>query len=229
MLHGGVRWKPTLKVRGKVSMQVIAINGSHRAGKNTATMLNLVLEEVKNAGGETSLIELAKCKIRLCKACNSCLRQSECIIKADDMTSIAEKMIGADAIVIGSPVYFSNVTSLMKIFIDRSRWMHMCKNLLDGKIGGALTHAGLRNGGQETTQNILERFLQTHGLHVLDARDPSSGIYNIGPFGTMFGSMDNGKISWKKGVMEDELAVMLCRSLGRNIVNKLRERNSVSS
>jgi multimeric flavodoxin WrbA len=117
----------------------------------------------------------------------------------------------------------------MKIFIDRSRWMHMCKNLLDGKIGGALTHAGLRNGGQETTQIILERFLQSHGLYVVDARDPSSGIYNIGPLGTMFDSIDNGKISWKTEVMEDQLAVMLCRSLGRNIVKKLQERSSASS
>jgi multimeric flavodoxin WrbA len=210
-------------------MKVLAINGSHRPKKNTATMLKLALEEVEKAGGETTLIELAECKIRLCRACNKCLRSSECIIKTDDMASIGEKMIAADAILLGSPVYFSNVTSLMKIFIDRSRWMHMCKNLLDGKIGGALTHAGLRNGGQETTQIILERFLQSHGLYVVDARDPSSGIYNIGPLGTMFDSIDNGKISWKKEVMEDQLAVMLCRSLGRNIVKKLQERSSASS
>ena len=209
-------------------MRVLAINGSHRPNQNTATMLKLALEEVEKAGGETSLLELAECKIRLCKACNKCLRRSECIIKNDDMTSIAEKMFAADAILIGSPVYFCNVTSLMKIFIDRSRWMHMCKNLLEGKIGGALTHAGLRNGGQETTQIILERFLQSHGLCVVDSRDPSSGIYNIGPLGTMFDSIDDGKISWKKDVMEDQLTVMLCRSLGRNVVTRLRERRGES-
>jgi hypothetical protein len=45
----------------------------------------------------------------------------------------------------------------------------------------------------------------------------------------MFDSMDNGKISWKTEVMEDQLAVMLCRSLGRNIVKKLQERSSASS
>ena len=210
-------------------MKVLAVNGSHRPGKNTATMLKLVLEEVEKDGGETELLELAECRIELCKACNRCLRQSECSIKTDDMASIGEKMMAADAIVLGSPVYFSNVTSLMKIFIDRSRWLHMCKNVLDGKIGGALTHAGLRNGGQETTQIILERFLQSHGLYVLEARDPSSGAYNLGPLGTMFESLEDGKISWKKGVMEDALAVMLCRSLGRNIVNKLRERGRISS
>jgi multimeric flavodoxin WrbA len=210
-------------------MKVLAINGSHRPRKNTATMLKLAMEEVESAGGEASLIELAECKIDLCKACNKCLSRSECIIKTDDMASIAEKMLAADAILIGSPVYFFNVTSLMKIFIDRTRWMHMYKDLLEGKIGGALTHAGLRNGGQETTQIILERFLQSHGLSIVNTREPSSGIYNIGPLGTMFDSVDNGNISWKKDVMEDQLAVMLCRSLGRNIVRKLRERDCTPS
>lgn len=203
-------------------MKVLAINGSHRPGKNTAKMLRLVLEEVENNGGRTELLELANRKIHLCKACNKCLRQPECSIKDDDMAGIAEKMMAADGIVIGSPVYFTNVTSLMKIFFDRSRWMHMCRNLLDGKIGAAVTHAGLRNGGQELTQIILERFLQSHGLQVVEARDPVSPIYNLGPLGTMFESLESERIRWKKGVMEDTVTVMLCRSLGRNIANKLK-------
>ena len=120
-------------------------------------------------------------------------------------------MMTADGIVIGSPVYFTNVTSLMKIFFDRSRWMHMCKNLLDGKIGAAVTHAGLRNGGQELTQIILERFLPSHGLHVVEARDPVSPIYNLGPLETMFESLESERIRWKKGVLEDTVTVMLCR------------------
>jgi multimeric flavodoxin WrbA len=95
-------------------MKVMAINGSHGPKKNTSTMLKLALEEVEKAGGETALIELAECKLRLCRACNKCLRSPECIIKTDDMASIAEKMIAADAILIGSPVYFSNATSLME-------------------------------------------------------------------------------------------------------------------
>ena len=202
-------------------MKVLAINGSHRPGKNTATMLNLVLKEVENSGGQTELLELAAHNIKLCRACNKCLRASACSIKDDDMEMIAEKMMMADAVVMGSPVYFANVTSLMKIFIDRSRWMHMHKNLLDGKLGGALTHAGLRNGGQEMTLMILERFLQHHGMHVVEARLPDSPIYNLGLLGTMFEDMEDEKMLWKKNVMADSLTVMMCRSLGRNIVRKL--------
>ena len=140
------------------------------------------------------------------------------------MALVAEKMLDADAIVLGSPVYFANVSSLMKIFIDRTRWMHMCKNLLEGKVGAALTHAGLRNGGQEFTQMILESFLQHHGLRVVDARDPKSGIYNLGPMGTMFDTLDGEKIRWRRGVLEDALTVKMCRTLGKNILRNLENR-----
>ncbi|GAB6144816.1 flavodoxin family protein [Desulfocicer niacini] len=202
-------------------MNILAINSSHRPGKNTALMLNLVLNEIKDKGGHTELLELANHKIELCRACNKCLQTPECSVLNDDMAMIAEKMLKADAIVLGSPVYFANVTSLMKIFIDRTRWMHMCKNLLDGKVGGVLTHAGLRNGGQEMTQMILERFLQHHGVHVVDSRIVDAPIYNIGVIGTLFDDMKDEKILWKKGVMDDPLTIMMCRALGQNILRQL--------
>ncbi len=202
-------------------MNVLAINGSHRPGKNTATMLNYVLEEIRPHGVSTELIELSSFNIKLCASCNKCLMKPACAIQDDDMAGIAEKMLAADAIILGSPVYFCNVSSMFKIFSDRTRWMHMCKNLLDGKIGGALTHAGLRNGGQEFTQMILERFIQAHGMRVIEARDPGKGVFNLGPMGTMFDAMDEDKIRWKKDVSHDPLTVKMCRSLGRNILRAL--------
>ena len=205
-------------------MKVLAVNGSHRPGHNTATMLNRVLEVVKEEGFETELIELYEQEIKLCTSCNKCLMKPECSIRDDDMPMIVDKLLAADAIILGSPVYFGNVSSMMKIFIDRSRSMHMCKNALDGKIGAALTHAGLRNGGQEMTQMILERFLQCHGLRVVEARDPETGIFNGGPLGTMFDSMDEKKMKWKKDVSEDTLTIKTCSSLGKNIVRTLKKK-----
>ncbi len=202
-------------------MKVLAISGSHRKGKNTATMLGLVLEPLKAKGIETELIELVDYNIELCKACNKCLTKSECSIKNDDMVFIAEKMLDSDAIVLGSPVYFTNVSSLMKIFIDRTRWMHMCENLLEGKVGAAVTHAGLRNGGQEFTQMILESFLLHQGLRVVSARDQKGKIYNLGPMGTMFDALDGENIRWKRGVLEDTLTVKMCHTLGMNILRCL--------
>ena len=204
-------------------MKVLAINGSHRPCKNTAAMLNMVLEEIAAKDVLTELVELSELDIKLCLSCNKCLMKPECAIKDDAMPGLAEKMLEADAIIFGSPVYFGNVSSLFKIFMDRTRWMHMCCNLLDGKIGAALTHAGLRNGGQELIQMLLERFIQGHGMHVVEARDPDKGVFNLGPMGTMFDSLKGENIKWKRDVSEDPLSGMMCRSLGRNVLRWIKK------
>lgn len=54
-------------------MKILAINGSHRAGQNTAFLLNLALEEAKARGAETELIELSELNIEYCNGCNRCL------------------------------------------------------------------------------------------------------------------------------------------------------------
>ena len=195
----------------------LAINGSHRKGKNTALMLQIVLEELAKGGFTTELIELMDYRIEYCMSCNHCLRKPECMIK-DDMEVIAEKMLSADAIIIGSPVYFRNVTGKMKVFMDRTRWLHMRRKLLEGKLGAAVTHAALRNGGQEITQLMLERFLWVHGLRVVEAREPDGPIYNTAAMGTMYDGLEGKRFRWKKSVLEDELTVEMCRGLGRNIL-----------
>jgi multimeric flavodoxin WrbA len=202
-------------------MKVLAINGSHRKGKNTAQMLKIVLEETARAGAQTELLEVADLLIKPCLSCNRCLRRNACSIDDDDMGKAAEKMLAADAIVLGSPVYFSNVTGLMKIFIDRTRWLHMAKNMLHGKIGAAVTFAGLRNGGQEVTLQIMQSYLMSQGLMVVDSRNPQDGIISSYACGSMFAGMKEGQPVWRSGILEDEAAVLSCRQMGRNIVEAL--------
>lgn len=205
-------------------MKVVAINGSHRKGKNTAAMLHIVLEEAAAAGAETELLELTDYNIKPCLSCNRCLKKPECSIIDDDMGMLAEKMLAADGIVLGSPVYFCNVTGLIKNFMDRTRWMHMCRNALHGKVGAVLTHAGLRNGGQEITHDIMVRFLMSHGFYVVDCRNPEGGVYNLGASGALYDSLNGDNIRWRKSVLEDKLAVKTCRELGRNIIRRIKDK-----
>jgi len=102
----------------EIMMKVLAINGSHRKGKNTATMLKLVLHELEQGGVQTGLLEIADLTIECCRACNHCLKKTECKIEDDDMAMVAQKMIESDAILLGSPVYFGNVTES-----SRSSWI----------------------------------------------------------------------------------------------------------
>ncbi|SFH11867.1 Multimeric flavodoxin WrbA [Desulfotomaculum arcticum] len=204
-------------------MKILAINGSHRKGKNTADLLNLVLEEAAALGASTELLELSDYNIKLCRSCNKCLGRPQCSITDDDMGSIGEKLLEADGIVLGSPVYWSNVSTLMKNLMDRSRYLHMVQNLLAGKVGGAVTNAGLRNGGQEATLRIMEFFLTAQGLYLVDSRNQEDPIMTSGVAGSLLADIKDGKIIWRKSAMEDEAAVLAARQLGRNMVAAIKK------
>jgi Multimeric flavodoxin WrbA len=205
-------------------VKIVAINGSHRRGKNTAALLNSVLEETIALGATTELIELTDFNIKFCRACNMCLKKAQCSI-SDDMKIIEEKLLAADGIIVGSPVYFTNVTAVMKNFIDRTRYLHMTKNMLAGKVGAAVTNAGLINGGQEGTLKILEHFLQGHGLQTVDARNKDSDVLNVGVTGSLMSGCKNNKPIWRQSALDDELIYAACKQLGRNMVKLIRQLN----
>jgi multimeric flavodoxin WrbA len=206
-------------------MKILAINGSHRKGKNTAQMLRMVLAEAEALGAETELVELMDYEIKECTSCNKCFFKPECSITDDDMAELNEKMLAADGIIFGSPVYWANVTGRLKDFIDRSRPLHLVRNALDGKVGGAVVHAGLRNGGQELALAILHTYMIGQGMVVASDRGEDGAIFNTGAMGSMFSSMEEGKVRYFKGVHQDEVAKASCVGLGRNMVKLLRRMN----
>jgi len=206
-------------------MKIIAVNGSHRKGKNTAGLLGLVLEEAAALGADTELIELTDYNIKHCISCNKCLGRAQCTITDDDMAALGDKLLAANGIVLGSPVYWANVSALMKNFMDRTRWMHMVRNMLAGKVGGAVTNAGLRNGGQEVTLRIMESFLAAQGLYVVDSRNQDGPIAASGVAGSLLADIKDGKIIFRKSALEDEPAALAARQLGRNMAQAVSNLN----
>ncbi|WP_295238227.1 flavodoxin family protein [Veillonella sp.] len=103
-------------------MKVIAINGSPRPNKNTVQLLNKDLAGAQAAGAETELISLYPLQYRGCVSCFYCKRKDKehgtCIIK-DDLTPIIEQLKSADAIIWGSPIYFSNITATLQALFER--------------------------------------------------------------------------------------------------------------
>ncbi len=93
---------------------MIGVSGRPR-DKNTNYMLKTVLGATN---GNYELINLKDKNIKPCNACGGCYKTHKCVVK-DDMQEIGRKLEKADAIVLGSPTYFANVTGIMKNFIDR--------------------------------------------------------------------------------------------------------------
>lgn len=103
-------------------MKLIAINGSPRRNRNTATLLQKALEGATAAGAETECINLYELKYKGCLSCFYCKRKDKehgtCIVK-DDLAPVLEKVKQADAVIFGSPIYFMNMTSGMLAFLER--------------------------------------------------------------------------------------------------------------
>ena len=129
-------------------MKVVAINGSPRKNGNTHLLLEAVLAPLTQAGWEGEILQIGGKSIHGCRACNLCLERKDksCGSGKDVFNSVFEKMLAADAIVLGSPTYFSDVTTEMKALIDRSGFVAMANgSALASKIGAAVV--AVRRGG----------------------------------------------------------------------------------
>lgn len=104
-------------------MKIVGICGSPRKG-NTEWMLRKLLEGASKEGADSELILLREKDIRTCDGCLSCeaggkQRKGICRIR-DDMQEIYPKLVEADGLALGTPVYFEMLSGLLKNFIDRT-------------------------------------------------------------------------------------------------------------
>ena len=99
-------------------MKVIGIATSPRQGANSQTLVEQILAGAKEAGAKTEMIRLCMMDIQPCLGCNKCKGGDGCIIE-DDMGKLCEKLAGADAVVLGSPIYWGRLNAQAYPFIDR--------------------------------------------------------------------------------------------------------------
>lgn len=142
-------------------MKVVAFNGSPRKNGNTAILIQYALQELENEGIDTEMVQLAGKKIPGCTACLKCFenRDKRCIIDNDIVNTCIEKMIAADGIILGSPVYFTDVTAEMKALIDRAGFVSMANGGLFRRKVGATAIALRRAGAMHTADTMLHFLL----------------------------------------------------------------------
>lgn len=99
-------------------MKVTGFVGSPRKNGNTAALVFKVLEGAEKAGAETELLYLCDYDFKDCQGCMHCKANDSCRLE-DGMQELYDKIRFSDAIVFGTPVYFSQMSGLMKNFIDR--------------------------------------------------------------------------------------------------------------
>ena len=182
-------------------MKVIGVNGSPRQDGNTAILIQTVFNELNQQGIETELIQLSQRTIRGCTACGACVTQknSRCVIKDDSFNDCFAKLIAADGIILGSPVYSAGVTSQIKALIDRaSMVLSGNRGLLKHKVGAAVT--AVRRGGAISAFDTLTHFLYSKEMFIV-----GSTYWNM-VYGRDIGDVE-----------QDEEGIANMKNLGQNM------------
>jgi multimeric flavodoxin WrbA len=121
-------------------MKIVGIVCSPRAQGNTEVLVQTSLNKAKMEGAEVELVTINGKIILPCDACLACAKTGQCHIK-DDVPAIFSKMIEADGLIFGSPVYFWSVTAQAKALIDRT-YLFRVKRELNNKAAGVIVTQG---------------------------------------------------------------------------------------
>jgi multimeric flavodoxin WrbA len=188
---------------GKI--RVIAVSCSPRKGKSTAAALQVCLDAAKEVspGIETELIELAGLKINGNVAAGVPLDPGE----RDDFPALVPKLRDPQVrgLIIGTPVYFGNMSSLCKAFLERCIVLYQPDYVLSNKAAGVVAVGGTRNGGQEATIQSVQMSLFCQEMILVGNGRPGSRL---------------GATVWsgaEGGVLKDEFGMTTTKTLGRRV------------
>lgn len=103
-----------------MSKKVLILSASPRKGGNSDLICDQFMRGAKEAGNQAEKIFLRDKRINHCLACGACQGNGGKCVQKDDMAEVLDKMIGADVIVMATPVYFYTMNGQMKTLIDRT-------------------------------------------------------------------------------------------------------------
>lgn len=170
-----------------------------------------MFEELNAAGIETEMIQFAGTIIEPCKACWACGGQNNCVHKKDMFREVYEKMLDADGIILGSPVYAGNVSANMQAFLERAAVvgdMNQKGKTMRHKVGAGV--AAARRGGALQAVDTMNHFFLNHEMYVV-----GSTYWNM-----VYGQMPGD-------VLNDTEGLANMKNLGQNmafLLSALKER-----
>ncbi len=181
-------------------MKVLVINGSPHPQGCTARALREVMDTLRAEGVETELMEIGGQALRGCRGCRSCRKTGKCVFD-DAVNEAAEKLRGADGLLVGSPVYFSSPNGTLISFLDRL--FYSAGKSFYGKPAAAVVSC--RRGGASASFEVLNQYFTVSGMPVV----PSSYWNSV-----------HG--STAEDVEKDLEGLQVMRNLGRNMAFLLR-------
>jgi len=183
------------------ALKIVGISCSPREAKTTATALSICLDAARavDPAVTTELIELARRNIGVFDPADPKATQGdfvELIPRLSDPT--------VAGIIVGTPVYFGNMTSLCKAFLDHCMAFRQQSFALSGKVGGIVAVGAARNGGQELAIQSVQVALMCQEMVIVGDGRPSAH------FGATL-------VNTNDDISKDEFGIGTAKNLGRHV------------
>jgi multimeric flavodoxin WrbA len=194
-------------------MKVLGINCSPRKGGNTELLINEVFKAIEKEGIRTEFFQLGGKKVNGCIACMKCQKAKDgrCHQKNEILNECLKKMVKADAIIIGTPTYFSDLSTEAKALIDVAGYaLRSAGNPLKRKPGAAVV--AVRRAGAIHAFDSVNHFFLINEMII-----PGSSYWNIGV----------GRL--KGEVLTDEEGMLTMKVLGQNMAWLLKRLKSLKA
>lgn len=216
-----------------MELRILGISGSPRHGNTDVMVKESLTAAAEFADVETDFISLADCEIKGgCTSTYHCAGtplNKYCVDYRDDVNEILDKILKADGLVVGVPIYWGGVTAQLKCLMDRSMCVEFKGFPYRNKVAGALTVGYTRNGGHEPTLTQLHRWFMMHDMLTVGIGPERSkdGITCYwGPCGLQgFPKSSKMSVDGEKSltaVTQDVIALKDCRLLAKRIVELAR-------
>ena len=149
-------------------MKVLPINGSPRKNGNTATALAEVQRQLTEEGIESEIVWIGNKPIRGCCACSQCKEKAlgECVFNDDVCNSISAKFADADALIVGSPVYYGQPNGALLSIIQRAFYSNGAN--ISGKPAASI--AVCRRGGATAVFETLNMPFQMMNMPIVTSQ-----------------------------------------------------------
>jgi len=177
-------------------MKVIMINGSPRKNGNTYSALCEIGKVFSDNNVDFEIIQVGNQVIAGCRACGACRKIGKCIIDNDLVNETVKKVEEADALIIGSPVYYASINGTLKSFLDR---LFYSKKSFVGKLGAGVAIA--RRAGTTATLDIINKYFGISNMPIV-----TSSYWNLA-HGRLVGESE-----------QDEEGMQTMRILAENFV-----------
>ena len=159
-----------------ITLKILGISGSPVDDSNTDTLVKTIIEAT---GVEQEFIKLSDIKVGPCMACKKCVFTNQCV-QDDDFNWLSQKVLNADAIVLGSPVMYGDVSAFIKAFVERLWSLRHVKLLTQGKVGATVVVGW---SWTEEVSNWLNYIMMIDGIEVVGSviSKGSPACFTCGP------------------------------------------------